>query len=471
MKNFGDKVCTRILDKFIFGDFTFGEKCELARYYYDDKTIHSFTTEERTPEVCASLMHYSKCKLSDVPMSSRTREFYIDTFTDDDVYKYIRNNVSLFDRQFFKDLIVTNKYALIFDKNCFEIMPVEYIDDEMVSLAILHANNWASERWLKSVIRRNKDAISEEVWKLAARLYVREGAISNEIFTSVPKDVKDEEYYYELCLCNFNEGMMLDTNKGKIMDLVPDEYITESFIIRLVNENIKNAARFNEKAFNMEVPVSDGTKVVVWKYLVKSDGYLMQYIPLNQERIDFFLSLYSKQSGEYMYGFKPAYKKYKKEMEDPEGLEQQRRDEDYKNYRLRSDLFFHSMAFAMDGEDPSKAIDLVSDLNKADVVSSLPIKYYGLVPEEYATDYDREEYLEMVYKSLGIKVLGEQDRLFYKVELPEGWIVTGEHYWYKVLNQDGEEMFSYFYDPKFYDSDAYVNEITNPKDVKKKTLQ
>ena len=77
----------------------------------------------------------------------------------------------------------------------------------------------------------------------------------------------------------------------------------------------------------------------------------------------------------------------------------------------------------------------------------------------------------MVYKSLGIKVLGEQDRLFYKVELPEGWTVTGEHYWYKVLNQDGDEMFSYFYDPKFYDSDAYVNEITNPKDVKKKTLQ
>ena len=58
------------------------------RYYIEGKSIEDIPVSQRTPEVCAALMHYSRCKLRDVPLSSRTREFYIDTFTDDDVYKY-----------------------------------------------------------------------------------------------------------------------------------------------------------------------------------------------------------------------------------------------------------------------------------------------------------------------------------------------------------------------------------------------
>ena len=37
----------------------------------------------------------------------------------------------------------------------------------------------------------------------------------------------------------------------------------------------------------------------------------------------------------------------------------------------------------------------------------LPIKYQGIIPDALRKDYDSEEYLAMMYDSLGIKIIEE----------------------------------------------------------------
>ena len=104
----------------------------------------------------------------------------------------------------------------------------------------------------------------------------------------------------------------------------------------------------------------------------------------------------------------------------------------------------------------------------------LPIKYQGIIPDALRKDYDSEEYLAMMYDSLGIKIIEEYDNYFYKVELPESWKVETNGYWSKVLDQDGNKIIEYFYDPKFYDKDAYVKELfvpSIPNEVLKKILK
>ena len=154
MMEIKDAVFRRILGKFQQDIYTMGKKTDFPRYYIEGKNIHDVPFNQRTPEICAALMHYSRCKLHDVPNKSRTREFYIDTFTDKDVNDFIKMNIDLFDRDFFKDLIVTNNYSTHFDTNCFNVMPLEYIDDEMISLAILHTQDWSSDEWFMSVVER-----------------------------------------------------------------------------------------------------------------------------------------------------------------------------------------------------------------------------------------------------------------------------------------------------------------------------
>jgi len=76
-----DLFYNRIIEKIENGTFIEGNKCQLQNYYFENKSIENFPISERTPEVCSSLMHYNKCSFSDVPESSKTREFFIDSFT------------------------------------------------------------------------------------------------------------------------------------------------------------------------------------------------------------------------------------------------------------------------------------------------------------------------------------------------------------------------------------------------------
>lgn len=170
-------------------------------------------------------MAYRKCPLSKVPMTSRTREFYIANFSNEEVNNYIKSHIEDFDREFFKDLIATNEYATKFNTNCFEVMPLEYIDEEMCSLGIMNSLNWTDYNWLYSVCKRKKEVLTKDIWCLSARLYSR---MNNDIFEITPEEYKDEDYYIETCLCNFNYGMELEENKGKIMNKIPENIITQN---------------------------------------------------------------------------------------------------------------------------------------------------------------------------------------------------------------------------------------------------
>lgn len=444
----------RIIKKIEDGVFTSGESCRLTQYYFEGKDITHFQESEMTPELCTSLMEYGKCKLSDVPEASKTREFFMMAFTDKDVYNYIRNHITDFNRQFFKDLIATNEYAMKFDTNCFSIMPIEYIDEEMCSLAILRSTDWIDSNWFKYAYRRKPEALTADLWKLGARLYSRISGKQNRFLNMTPEEYRDAEYYKEMCSCNYNCGMELDTNKGKIMDSIPQEILTPKFLFDLILADKNNIARFSEAALETEFSNIIKGKIFfekIWQFIVKLDGYQIKNIKLNDERIEFFLCHYDKDSEQYRWGFKDNYKRYIKQRDDVEAVA--KTDETIQRNNMMLATFV--LGSAMSGNP-----------NAADVpmLSLLPINYQGIVPQELCKEYDTEEYLKMMYKTLGIQIGEEYDNLFYRSSLPEGWTIDNEDYCNYVKDNKGNTVVKYFYDSKFYDRDAYVTIMNNPKE-------
>ena len=70
-------------------------------------------------------------------------------------------------------------------------------------------------------------------------------------------------------------------------------------------------------------------------------------------------------------------------------------------------------------------------------------------------------------ETLGFKILGESNDLFYKVQAPLGWNKSTEGLWTKVIDVDGRERISQFYKGAFYDRDAFLNVYKQ----KKKSLE
>ena len=60
-------------------------------------------------------------------------------------------------------------------------------------------------------------------------------------------------------------------------------------------------------------------------------------------------------------------------------------------------------------------------------------------------------------KTLGFKILGEYDELFFRVQPPEGWTKTTHGYWTKIMDARGNEIISQFHKGAFYDHDAFLS--------------
>lgn len=461
-----DEVYRRIEFKFYDEVFTFGNECSIP-IYISEHNISHFSIKERTPGLCSGLMSYGRCSLSDVPRFSRTREFYIMSFTNKGVFEFIRNNISLFDRQFFKDLIVSNNYSTKFERNCFSIMPLEYIDEEMCSLAILNSTGHIDSRWFDLVCKRKREVISEDIWKLAVRLYVNENGIS-DFLKIVPDKYKDEEFYREMCLCSFNSGMRL-FGKGKMTDCVPEEFLTEEFLMSLLEECKENIAFFGESVLERVYRTVVNGKTVsmkFWEYAILKDGYSIRHINLNEERISYFFSIYDKSTPEYRYGLKDEYKRYLREKKKKEGI-----NEDYNSLGLAMSTV--ALGTLMHG----KSLDEVGKFNIGTDV--LPIKFRGEIPEMYLKKYDDEEYLQMMCEKAGIEIVSEYDDLLYKVNFPQGWTVENYGYNYYVKDENGNVIIKYYYDDfQFWDRSLYVDSFNlsplldtdKSEAVKKKTL-
>ena len=202
--------------------------------------------------------------------------------------------------------------------------------------------------------------------------------------------------------------------------------------------------------------------------MIRENGELIRDIALNDERVEFFLSNYSKDSSEYIFSFKDKYKKYKKQRDNKEEYERKQREMQEESVDTAMRVLFGAMLYSMEGEDPSKAIEDESRLDSVKRKVVLPIKYRGPIPFEFIKEYDSEEYLEKIYREMGIEIVDECDDLFFNVVLPEGWkIENTDRYWNHVKDANGNVVIEYFYDSKFYDRDAYVKDV-NP--VKGKEL-
>lgn len=458
-----DKYFNEILEKIENGVFERGNDCRITHYYLEGD-ISRIPYAERTPEVCASLMDYGRCQLYEVPKSSRTREFYLATFTKEDVYNYIKNHIDEFDRQFFKDLLVTNEYATHFDRNCFEVMPLEYIDEEMCSLGIIESTGWVNYSWFNSVLKRKPEALTETIWKLAARLYTGCQSFTTSTLFAVPEEIRDEEFYKQMCRCHYNYAIELTGDKQNVMDYIPKKFITPKFLLELLAENHENFGRFNEFALETEFEYEKDGELVkekIWQFMIRLNGNLVKYVDLNEERVAFFFEHYDKDSSEYKWSFKDKYKEYKKKRDNREAYERKQRELEEESVDTAMRVLFGSMLYSMEGEDPAKAIDDESRFDSIRNKVVLPIRYHGIIPIEFVKEYDSEEYLEKVYKDMGIEIIDEHDYLFYNVVLPKGWKVETERYWNDVKDENGNTVIKYFYDSKFYDRDAYVSEV-NP---------
>ena len=140
-------------------------------------------------------------------------------------------------------------------------------------------------------------------------------------------------------------------------------------------------------------------------------------------------------------------------------------------------VFWDAMLYAMEGENPSKAIENQERRGQQAVVKNhrLPIKTNGGIPNEYRfkgitdgmeyeerksiVDKNIAEYTKQQYERMGIKIISKYDDLFYSVELPDGWEIkaTSHSMWNDLLDNYGRKRANFFYKAAFYDRDAFIN--------------
>lgn len=393
---------------------------------------------------------YGYVKLKDVPKEYRTRGFFLHSLSAsyDDIVEYVKMHPEEFDRQFFKDHIATNYYSLEFENNDFEYMPLEFIDEELVMCAMLRAVNMRycdrrgdCDDWFYSVYRRKPEVLTQDMYILGARCFAAKRG-KNEFLDITPEEFRTEEYYFALC----------QMNNTPVMEDIPQSILTNNFLVKLVNDCIDNIRCFTDEALEREVPMKDHGVVKIWQAVIMNDGYQIGNIPLNDERIEYFLSMYDKDSGEYEVGFKSNYKRYLREKNSiPEPPDP---------------IFGFVSQIVISGAKSGMGVEAALDLGTAVAKSSigiqtrLPIFSSFRVPKVYSKKYDKEEYLVEIYKKLGIQVLQEADYYYYNVVLPENLSIVDNNYGYGVKDLSNDEILIHYYDRgPFYDRTVTVDEI------------
>ncbi len=437
----------RLREWFETQGYTEGVKDDMPIYCWDNV---SYTPAGITPGHYVYAIEYSKLRLCDVPYNFRTREFFLHTLSGayEELVDYVKAHIEDFDKQFFKDHIATEYYGLEFELNDFEYMPLEYIDEEMVACAMFRAINmrYAERRgdcddWFYSVYRRKPEVLTQDLYILGARCFAERRGGKNKFLEITPKEYRTPEYYFALCL----------RNSTPVMEDIPDEILTTNFLITLINENTENIRSFSEKALEMEAEMQGRGKVKFWQAAIINDGYSIRDIPLNEERINFFLSMYAKDTPQYEYGFKSHYKAYLRE----------KKGEEVPKNTTNELAGMMALMGAMSGMSNDEAIDQSTEFLKGATnrKTHLPIYYANAVPEKYSKVYDKEEYLLEIYNKLGIQVEGESDYFYYDVILPDTLCVAMFEGDYVVKDGDGNILIRYYDRGPFYDRSVNVTEI------------
>lgn len=140
-------------------------------------------------------------------------------------------------------------------------------------------------------------------------------------------------------------------------------------------------------------------------------------------------------------------------------------------------ILYDGMLYAMEGEDPEKAIDNYIDrgMKTAVVNCMIPVRV-NCVPKEYRLNLsdmmdipyeerakrskeNKRKYTMEQYAKMGITVLDEEDDdCVCKVQLPDGWkIERVDSLWCNILDNKGRKRISFFYKPAFWDRNAFTN--------------
>lgn len=363
------------------------------------------------------------------------------------VYDYIEQHPDQFDRQFWKDAISADHYNITFkDHNIFDIMPDEYLDEEMAMCAMLAAidmryceRRQECDGWFYTVHRRRPELLTREMYILGARCFAARCGNKNEFLSITPEEYRTPDYWLALCLCN----------RSPVMVDVPADILTADFLMGIYLSCKDTLNGFTEEALEKEV-LFDGQTVKMWQAAIIHSGYSIRDIPLNEERIAFFRSRYDKDSREYEHAFKDHYKAYLREQNGTS-------TSDGSDDLLISMFTFGSV---MSGESIDSAVDKSSEMARSmhKTRASLPINLFGRVPDKYCKIYDKEEYLLEIYKKLGIRAIEEMDRFYYSVELPDALAIVDDEYGYCV-KEDDKTLLHYRDVGPFYDRSVYVDEV------------
>ena len=165
-----------LIENFYEKGYSRGTKDTTPIYYWDGNHQNPNLTSGHY--VCA--LRHKQIKFSDVPEKYRTREFFLHALSSGsvDIVNYVKSHPEKFNKDFFKDHIETNSSALHYQFNDFEIMPLEYIDEEMVACALfktmdgcLYGRSNATNDWFYSICKRKKEVLTQEVYTLEARCF------------------------------------------------------------------------------------------------------------------------------------------------------------------------------------------------------------------------------------------------------------------------------------------------------------
>lgn len=445
----------RISMKFEEGEFRFGKVSELPIYIYQKGQ------KDMTPGHYVYAMNYGRIKFDDVPKKYRTRDFFLRALTGvsgkNDMLTYVKAHMGQeFDRDFFKDYIASNVWSLHFEENCFAYMPLDYIDEEMVSCAMLKGvdvryteRRGDSEDWFYSVAKRKPEVLTQDFWTLGARLFAKTMHGKNQFLETTPLPYRTKEYYFAMCL----------ENDTPVMTDFPEEVLTTAFLAALINDNAENIRSFSTETLERKVPVSwQSDELKFWQAAIHLKGKLIRDIPLNEERVEFFLEHYDKDSSEYRYGFKDKYKRWLKAKQ--ESSKDKSCGKGNNDLKVAAEF---TVMTAMAGIGLDNAVDVTSAIFQARMEHSklLPIKFNGCVPAEFCKKYDQEEYLAEIYKKLGIEIVCEQDNNYYEVQLPQDLKIepSSDSGWYHVKDSNDAVLLKYCGVGPFYDRTVEVQEI------------
>ena len=258
-----------------------------------------------------------KIGLQDVPGRFLLDDFFIHALAEDlyntsnvheEIVDYVKSHPDRFNKQFFKNHIATDFYALKGPLNDFEFMPIEYIDEEMVScamLAIFEADDFNDiyetnpsdvrkgfdylDGWFYSVAKRKPNVLTQDFYTLGARYFARSCHGENKFLSITPEKNRTTEYYWAMCI----------ENNTPVLDGVPIEALSDNFLFALTNKNPKNIKAFSNEFLERPTHLLGRGTVKFWQAFIILNGMKAKYLPLNEERVSFVIDLYGEDSKEY----------------------------------------------------------------------------------------------------------------------------------------------------------------------------